>query len=332
MKMNTIKLLNEHGETVVYDVLFTFENADNGKKYIIYTDHSKDTDGSVSVYASYCDSTVDPKELTQIEAKEEWDLIQQILDTLQTELRKDPEKDAEEIVNEVLENVNNQQEDIYMYEEYLDKYKHLKDHYMNVILHIYEKDSNDLSTHAKHHKIGVARLSGNAGRFLIGSSIINDIRLKDSNAVDSMHMMGILWHRNLYISNLSKKEVTLNHISLPMSEGEEQFYAIGHKQYFTIGNKYKIYVEKLYEYAMVEKKCAICGKKFYSMGDIDTCCVDCFKQNEEEMQLDLPSELKVIDFSEHLYPRQSNDLEVDFEASNPEDPQLLSSLFTIWTM
>ena len=210
------------------------------------------------------------------------------------------------------------------------KYKHLKDQYMNIILHIYEKDETSPSTHAKHHKIGVAKLAGNAGRFLIGSSIINDIRLKDSNAVDSMHVMGILLHRQLYIANLSSKDVTLNHYPLP--KGKDQFYEIGHKQYFTIGNKYKIYVEKINEYSSVEKKCDICGKSFYSLGDIDTYCVDCFKQNEEEFQLDLVSKLKSVDFSEHLYPRQSNDLEVDFEPSHPEDPQLLPSLFTIWTM
>ena len=336
MTMNTIKLLNDQGVMVVYDVLFTFENANNGKKYIVYTDHTEDGDGSAVVYASYCDSTINPKTLSQIESEEEWALIQQILDTFQEQLEKNPEKDVDDVVNDVLKKVNNiqneTQKDVSTYEEYLTKYDNLKDQYMNINLHIYEKDTDDVSPHAKHHKIGVARLAGNAGRFLIGSSIINDIRFKDNEAVDSMHIMGILWHRKLYITNLSSKAATLNHLPLVKAKGEEQFYEIGHKQYFTIGNKYKVYVEKLYEYSIVEKKCAICGNKFYSMGEFDTCCIDCFKQSEEEMKLDLTKQLKLVDFSKDLYPRQSNDLEIDFEPTNPENPQLGTPLFTIWTM
>ena len=42
MKKNTFSMLDENGNEVVYDVLFTFESDETGKNYIVYTDNQRD--------------------------------------------------------------------------------------------------------------------------------------------------------------------------------------------------------------------------------------------------------------------------------------------------
>lgn len=81
-------VLNEDGETVDYQALFTFESEDTGKSYIAYTDETTTEDGDVEVYAAVYDpETFDmlvaagkPVQLTEIETDDEWDLIEDLLD------------------------------------------------------------------------------------------------------------------------------------------------------------------------------------------------------------------------------------------------------------
>ena len=88
MKKNTFSMLDENGNEVVYDVLFTFESEETNKNYIVYTDNSKDENGNVQVYASTYDPE-DPKgKLEAIETDKEWKVIETILDTLQEEMKK----------------------------------------------------------------------------------------------------------------------------------------------------------------------------------------------------------------------------------------------------
>ena len=42
MKNNTFSMLDENGNEIVYDVLFTFESEESHKNYIVYTDNKKD--------------------------------------------------------------------------------------------------------------------------------------------------------------------------------------------------------------------------------------------------------------------------------------------------
>ena len=55
MENNSFTMLNEAGEEVKYDVLFTFDNEETNKSYIAYTDNTYDDDGNISVYASTYD-------------------------------------------------------------------------------------------------------------------------------------------------------------------------------------------------------------------------------------------------------------------------------------
>ena len=88
MKKNTFSMIDENGNEIVYDVLFTFESEETGKNYIVYTDNTRDENGNIEVYASiyYPD---DPKsKLEAIETEKEWKIIETILNTLQEEVRK----------------------------------------------------------------------------------------------------------------------------------------------------------------------------------------------------------------------------------------------------
>lgn len=88
MKKNTFSLIDDKGNEVVYDVLFTFESDETKKNYIVYTDNSKDESGNVQVFASIYHPE-DPKgKLEAIETDKEWKIIETILNTLQEEVKE----------------------------------------------------------------------------------------------------------------------------------------------------------------------------------------------------------------------------------------------------
>lgn len=88
MKKNTFSMLDENGNEIVYDVLFTFESEETHKNYIVYTDNTKDAEGNVEVYASIYDPNDPNSKLEAIETEKEWKVIETILETLQEEVRK----------------------------------------------------------------------------------------------------------------------------------------------------------------------------------------------------------------------------------------------------
>ena len=84
---NTIKVYDEKGNEVVCDILFTFDNEETKKSYIVYTDNSRDTEGRIQVYASIYNPE-DPKmKLEEIKTEKEWKVINTILETLQDEIQ-----------------------------------------------------------------------------------------------------------------------------------------------------------------------------------------------------------------------------------------------------
>lgn len=87
MRKNTFTMIDENGQEVVYDVLFTFESEETNKNYIVYTDQSKDDNGNIQVYASIYDPENPNSKLEAIETEKEWKVIETILETLQEELK-----------------------------------------------------------------------------------------------------------------------------------------------------------------------------------------------------------------------------------------------------
>ena len=48
-----ILIKNDNGEEKEFTVLFTFESNETGKKYVTYTDYSKDYKGNINCYSGY---------------------------------------------------------------------------------------------------------------------------------------------------------------------------------------------------------------------------------------------------------------------------------------
>ena len=84
---NQFKLKDEYGKETVYDVLFTFDNEETKKSYIVYTDNSLDDKGNVQVYASVYYPGTDSTKLDPIETDKEWQVIEKILETIQEEVK-----------------------------------------------------------------------------------------------------------------------------------------------------------------------------------------------------------------------------------------------------
>lgn len=91
MKKNSFTLIDENGNEVEYDVLFTFESEETNKNYIVYTDQTKDDVGNIQVYASIYDPNDPNSKLEPITTDKEWKVIETILSTLQEEIKKKQE-------------------------------------------------------------------------------------------------------------------------------------------------------------------------------------------------------------------------------------------------
>ncbi len=93
---NTFKIINDNGEEVMCDVLFTFDSEETKKSYIVYTDNTKDEEGNVQVFASIYDPNKEDQKLEPIQTEQEWKVIETILNTLQEEIKKKIDGTAEE--------------------------------------------------------------------------------------------------------------------------------------------------------------------------------------------------------------------------------------------
>ena len=72
MEQNSFKVINDQGQEIVCDVLFTFDSEETNKSYIVYTDNSTDAEGNVQVFASIYDPKQENPKLDPIETDAEW--------------------------------------------------------------------------------------------------------------------------------------------------------------------------------------------------------------------------------------------------------------------
>ena len=84
---NSFKVINDNGEEIMCDILFTFDSEETGKSYIVYTDNSKDEKGNIQVFASIYDPNEEDQRLEPITTESEWKVIETILNTLQEEIK-----------------------------------------------------------------------------------------------------------------------------------------------------------------------------------------------------------------------------------------------------
>lgn len=82
---NTFTVMDEKGNQVTCEVLFTFDSEETKKNYIVYTDNTTDEEGNVRVYASIYNPESEATELMPIETEREWKIVETILDSIQEE-------------------------------------------------------------------------------------------------------------------------------------------------------------------------------------------------------------------------------------------------------
>lgn len=85
----TFKVLNDQGQEVECEALFTFESDETKKNYIVYTDNSLDEEGNTKVYASIYNPNEDETKLLPIETEKEWKIIETILEELQNDNKEE---------------------------------------------------------------------------------------------------------------------------------------------------------------------------------------------------------------------------------------------------
>lgn len=97
----TFVVYNDDNERVECEVLFTFENGETKKNYIVYTDNSQDNDGNTKVYASIYDPNADRRELLPIKTEREWKVIETILELIQEDAKKESVLDVDKSTKEI---------------------------------------------------------------------------------------------------------------------------------------------------------------------------------------------------------------------------------------
>ena len=76
-------IVNDDGDEVQCEILFTFKSDETGKDYIIYTDYSTDENDNYKVLASVYKPTSPDTRLYPIETEAEWELIEKLFAQLQ---------------------------------------------------------------------------------------------------------------------------------------------------------------------------------------------------------------------------------------------------------
>ena len=81
MKKNNIMILkDDNNQEIEVEILFTFTSNRNSNNYIVYTDHTRDSDGKEKVYAGIYDK--DKNILNPIENKDDYNIIENILSSI----------------------------------------------------------------------------------------------------------------------------------------------------------------------------------------------------------------------------------------------------------
>lgn len=86
---NNITVVDENGNEQLCEVLFTFDSEEFGKSYVLYYPLGADEsdDEEIEIHASSFQPTEDNQdgELMPIETDEEWDMIEEMLETFLAE-------------------------------------------------------------------------------------------------------------------------------------------------------------------------------------------------------------------------------------------------------
>ncbi len=82
MDDKTLHVIDEQGNEIDYEIIMTFKSEQTGHSYVIY----KEFGDSDEVFASrYNEDDEDGGELMAIESDEEWDMVEEVLETFLAE-------------------------------------------------------------------------------------------------------------------------------------------------------------------------------------------------------------------------------------------------------
>lgn len=71
--------IKKEGKEIVCYIIFQFEDSKTGKKYVIYTDGTKNNDGTLEILASTYEMVDNQIEIGLITTDYEWDLVDKML-------------------------------------------------------------------------------------------------------------------------------------------------------------------------------------------------------------------------------------------------------------
>ena len=85
MKNNYLILKDKNGKKREYRILFDVKETNTNLNYIVYTDDKKDSNGSISCYASsyVLSDKGNMTKMKAIESEEEFDILSSILESLE---------------------------------------------------------------------------------------------------------------------------------------------------------------------------------------------------------------------------------------------------------
>lgn len=92
-----ITVIDEDGNEQLYEVLFTFESEEFGKSYVLYfpVGAEEDDNEEIEIHASSFIQKEDGEEgdLQPIETEEEWDMIEEVLNSLEEEFELEDDEE-----------------------------------------------------------------------------------------------------------------------------------------------------------------------------------------------------------------------------------------------
>ncbi|HEY8396014.1 MAG TPA: DUF1292 domain-containing protein [Bacilli bacterium] len=95
-KENRLTFIDEDGNEVLCEILFTFESKEFNKNYVLFYPVGSDEDEIEVMAASYVPAEDGEGELMPIETAEEWQMIEEVLDQFsEEELDEEAEEDED---------------------------------------------------------------------------------------------------------------------------------------------------------------------------------------------------------------------------------------------
>lgn len=84
-----ITIVDEDGNEQLCEIIYTFDSEQHGKSYVLYSlvGADEDEDGQIEIFASAFvpSENGEDGELSPIETDEEWDMVEDVLETLEAQ-------------------------------------------------------------------------------------------------------------------------------------------------------------------------------------------------------------------------------------------------------